>query len=148
MGSDHTYRFIMEVMTPSSRSIPGPPGGRAANAAQAAVISVPAAFELPQCDATRRAAELAGLAFSPLVQEPVAAAMAYGFQQEGGKAFWLVYDLGGGTFDAAVIQIRDGLIQVVNHGRQPLRGRGSSTGPSLSSYWSPLSRRSMLSRIP
>jgi len=83
---------------------------------EAAVITVPAAFELPQCEATNRAAQLAGLRQSPLVQEPVAAALAYGFQSESDKVFWLVYDLGGGTFDAAVIQVRDGVIQVVNHG--------------------------------
>jgi molecular chaperone DnaK len=83
---------------------------------EAAVITVPAAFELPQCDATSRAAQMAGLSQSPLVQEPVAAALAYGFQSDSDKVFWLVYDFGGGTFDAAVIQARDGDIQVVNHG--------------------------------
>ena len=81
----------------------------------AAVITVPAAFELPQCEATGRAAALAGLKLSPLLQEPVAAALAYGFQSAANKVFWLVYDFGGGTFDAAVIQVRDGVIQVVNH---------------------------------
>jgi molecular chaperone DnaK len=82
----------------------------------AAVITVPAAFKLPQCDATNRSARLAGFQFSPLLQEPVAAAMAYGFDSKSDNVFWLVYDLGGGTFDAAVIQVRDGVIQVVNHG--------------------------------
>src|SRR5262249_12602509 len=48
--------------------------------------------------------------------EPVAAALAYGFQSDREKAFWLVYDLGGGTFDAALMQMRDGDIRVVNHG--------------------------------
>ncbi len=81
-----------------------------------AVITVPAAFQLPQCEATKKAAHLAGFTSSPLLQEPVAAAMAYGFQSESDNVFWLVYDLGGGTFDAAVIQVRDGVIQVVNHG--------------------------------
>jgi molecular chaperone DnaK len=81
----------------------------------AAVIAVPAAFELPRCDATRKAAQLAGFTLSPLVQEPVAAAHAYGFQSMSDRVFWLVYDFGGGTFDTAVIQVRDGLIQVVNH---------------------------------
>ncbi|HEY0004100.1 MAG TPA: Hsp70 family protein [Pyrinomonadaceae bacterium] len=89
---------------------------------QAAVITVPAAFELPQCEATNKAAQLAGIAFSPLLQEPVAAALAYGFQSESDKVFWLVFDLGGGTFDAAVIQVRDGAIQVVNHGGDNLLG--------------------------
>ncbi|HEY0323491.1 MAG TPA: Hsp70 family protein [Pyrinomonadaceae bacterium] len=81
-----------------------------------AVITVPAAFELPQCEATNRAAQLAGITFSPLLQEPVAAALAHGFQSESDRVFWLVYDFGGGTFDAAVMQVRDGMIQVVNHG--------------------------------
>jgi molecular chaperone DnaK len=80
-----------------------------------AVITVPAAFELPQCDATRRAAQLAGINFSLLVTEPAAAAFAYGFQNGNKNAFWLVYDFGGGTFDAAVIKVRDEMIQVVNH---------------------------------
>lgn len=82
---------------------------------QAAVVTVPAAFEIDQCDATREAAELAGLTQSPLLQEPVAAALAYGFQSVADNEFWMVYDFGGGTFDAAVIQVRDGIIQVVNH---------------------------------
>lgn len=81
----------------------------------AAVITVPAAFEVDQCDATRKAAELAGFTTSPLLQEPVAAALAYGFQSGSDNVFWMVYDFGGGTFDAAVIQVRDGVIQVVNH---------------------------------
>lgn len=81
----------------------------------AAVITVPAAFQLPQCEATRRAAQKAGIVSSPLLQEPVAAALAYGFQTEADKIFWLVFDFGGGTFDAAIIQVRDGIISVVNH---------------------------------
>ena len=83
---------------------------------QAAVVTVPAAFDLPQCEATNKAARLAGFSQSPLLQEPVAAALAYGFQSSSEKVFWLVYDFGGGTFDAAVVQLRDGVIQVVNHG--------------------------------
>jgi molecular chaperone DnaK len=81
-----------------------------------AVITVPAAFELHQCDATRRAAELAGFKGSPLLQEPVAAALAYGFQIDSEKAYWLVYDFGGGTFDAALIKAEEGMINVVHHG--------------------------------
>jgi molecular chaperone DnaK len=82
---------------------------------QAAVITVPAAFELSACDATRRAAELAGLTYVPLLQEPTAAALAYGFQTDADNVFWLVYDFGGGTFDAALINVRDGEFTVVNH---------------------------------
>jgi molecular chaperone DnaK len=90
----------------------------------AAAISVPAAFEFPQCSATDRAAKLAGLSFSPLVQEPVAAALAYGFQTTSDRVFWMVYDFGGGTFDAAIMQVRDEQIQVVNHGGDNHLGGG------------------------
>src|ERR1035437_9205747 len=83
---------------------------------QEAVITVPAAFDQPESEATRRAAKLAGISFSPLLQEPIAASLAYGFQHEQDNVFWLVFDFGGGTFDAAVIHVRDGVIQVVNHG--------------------------------
>ncbi len=48
----------------------------------ASVITVPALFEIPQCDATRRAAEMAGITCSPLLQEPIAAALSYGFQAD------------------------------------------------------------------
>jgi molecular chaperone DnaK len=82
----------------------------------AAVITVPAAFELPQCDATKRAADLAGFTYSALLQEPVAAALAYGYQKMDRKACWLVFDFGGGTFDAALVTSRDGTMHVVNHG--------------------------------
>ncbi|REE97131.1 Hsp70 family protein [Thermomonospora umbrina] len=81
----------------------------------AAVITVPAAFELSACEATRRAAGLAGLRQAPLLQEPTAAALAHGFQSTDDNSFWLVYDFGGGTFDAAIVNIRDGEFTVVNH---------------------------------
>jgi molecular chaperone DnaK len=81
----------------------------------ACVITIPALFEIPQCDATRRAAELAGITCSPLLQEPIAAALAYGFQAEGLDGFLLVYDLGGGTFDASLIRSVEGRLRVVDH---------------------------------
>ncbi|MEZ4601229.1 MAG: Hsp70 family protein [Syntrophotaleaceae bacterium] len=95
-----------------------------------AVVTVPAAFELPQTNATRRACcgtsarelelgikKIDGAGFEQciLLLEPVAASLAYGFQTERENVYWLVYDFGGGTFDAAVMRVRDGLIQVVNH---------------------------------
>jgi molecular chaperone DnaK len=81
----------------------------------ASVITVPALFEIPQCDATRRAAELAGITCSPLLQEPIAAALAYGFQAESLDGFLLVYDLGGGTFDASLIRTVEGRLRVIDH---------------------------------
>jgi len=124
MGTAQEYRFARsglsmrpeELSAEVLKSLKSDVQKRLGEDLQAAVITVPAAFELPQCEATKKSAQLAGLALSPLVQEPVAAAMAYGFQSDKDNVFWLVYDFGGGTFDAAVIQVRDGVIQVVNHG--------------------------------
>jgi len=81
-----------------------------------AVITVPAAFELHQCDATKRAAELAGFRNTLLLQEPVAAALAYGYQRASAKSYWLVFDFGGGTFDAALIRSEEAGLVVANHG--------------------------------
>ena len=124
MGTTQTYRFVRSgrEMKPEDlsaevlKSLKGDVQQLSGEQVQAAVITVPAAFELPQCKATEKAANMAGIMQSPLLQEPVAAAIAYGFQSTSDKVFWLVYDFGGGTFDAAVIQVRDGIIQVVNHG--------------------------------
>lgn len=83
---------------------------------ETAVITVPAAFTADQTAATSRAAELAGLRAAPLLQEPTAAVWAYTADVEApDKGFWLVYDFGGGTFDAAVVKIEDGEFMVVNH---------------------------------
>jgi molecular chaperone DnaK len=81
----------------------------------AAVITVPAMFELPQNESTAQAAKLAGFTHSQLLQEPVAAAVAYGFQTDAERAYWLIYDYGGGTFDASIVAIRDGQLTVVKH---------------------------------
>jgi molecular chaperone DnaK len=88
-----------------------------------AVITVPAAFMLNQNSATGEAAQLAGLgAKCPLLQEPSATAYAYGLADRSDRAYWLVFDLGGGTFDAAVVCKRDGMLLVVNHAGDPNLG--------------------------
>jgi molecular chaperone DnaK len=82
---------------------------------RAAVITVPAMFQLAQCESTRRAAALAGIEHAPLLQEPIAAAIAHsgsGFTREG---HWLVYDFGGGTFDVSLVRSRAGRLQVLDH---------------------------------
>ena len=81
----------------------------------AAVITVPAAFDLTQCAATQEAAALAGITQAVLLQEPIAASLAYGYRVDLEGKNWLVYDLGGGTFDLALIGVRDGRIQVIDH---------------------------------
>ena len=80
-----------------------------------AVISVPALFELPQSAATTKAALLAGFRRVELIQEPIASALAAGWTASEGTGYWLVYDLGGGTFDASLLETRDGLLRVVGH---------------------------------
>lgn len=80
----------------------------------AVVIAIPAAFSVLQCEATKRAGNLAGFKHVVLLQEPIAAAIAYGFAK-GKDENWLVYDLGGGTFDIALISSRDGILSVLGH---------------------------------
>jgi molecular chaperone DnaK len=80
-----------------------------------AVISVPALFELPQSSATSEAARLAGFERVELLQEPIASALAAGWSIADSSGSWLVYDLGGGTFDVSLLETRDGLLRVVGH---------------------------------
>lgn len=71
-----------------------------------AVITVPADFGPIQNKATKKAAELAGFKFTPIIMEPVAAAYAYSnVSNENGT--WLIYDLGGGTFDVSIVKLED-----------------------------------------
>jgi molecular chaperone HscC len=77
-----------------------------------AVITVPAYFNDRQRKATRRAGELAGFTVERLVNEPTAAALAYGIHQLEEEQPFLVFDLGGGTFDVSIVEIFDGIIEV------------------------------------
>jgi molecular chaperone DnaK len=82
---------------------------------RAAVITVPAMFLIPACEDTKAAARLAGIDVGPLLQEPVAAAMAYGYQAENLSGHLLVFDLGGGTFDTTILTAKEGRLVVVGH---------------------------------
>ncbi|MBI1682466.1 Hsp70 family protein [Caulobacter hibisci] len=77
-----------------------------------AVITVPAYFNDKQRKATRRAGELAGLKVERLLNEPTAAALAYGIHELADETRFLVFDLGGGTFDVSVLEIFEGVIEV------------------------------------
>lgn len=76
-----------------------------------AVITVPAYFDDSQRQATKQAGEIAGLTVERIVNEPTAAALAYGLDKEGNRTI-AVYDLGGGTFDISVLDIGDGVFEV------------------------------------
>ncbi|MDF1866878.1 MAG: Hsp70 family protein [Saprospiraceae bacterium] len=78
------------------------------------VITVPAAFKNNQKEATREAAKLAGFDHIELLQEPVAASMAYGLSSNKKDGFWLVFDFGGGTFDAALLKVEEGIMKVID----------------------------------
>lgn len=84
----------------------------------AVVITIPASFDIIQSNATKEAGILAGFKQVVLLQEPIAASLAYANmkkekEMQDGK--WLVYDLGGGTFDVALIEIKNGEMKVLDH---------------------------------
>ena len=78
-----------------------------------AVITVPAYFNDAQRQATKDAGKIAGLDVLRIVNEPTAAALAYGFDKEDADEKVLVFDLGGGTFDVSLLEIADGVFQVL-----------------------------------
>jgi molecular chaperone HscC len=77
-----------------------------------AVISVPAYFNDTQRKATRNAGELAGLEVARLINEPTAAALAYGLHRHDLESKFLVFDLGGGTFDVSILELFEGIMEV------------------------------------
>ena len=77
-----------------------------------AIITVPAYFSDAQRKATRAAGEMAGLRVERLLNEPTAAALAYGMHLRGSEARFLVFDLGGGTFDVSILELFEGVMEV------------------------------------
>ena len=77
-----------------------------------AVITVPAYFDDAQRQATKEAGEIAGLKVERIINEPTAAALAYGMDKKGQDMKIAVYDLGGGTFDISVLELGDGVFEV------------------------------------
>lgn len=84
----------------------------------AAVITIPASFDTVQSNATKEAGLAAGFKQVVLLQEPIAASLAYANKEKGvdlRNSQWMVYDLGGGTFDVALVKIVEGELTVVDH---------------------------------
>ncbi len=100
-----------------------------------AVITVPAYFNDAQRQATRDAGRLAGLDVLRIVNEPTAAALAYGLDRRGDDAHTIaVYDLGGGTFDVSILQIQDGVFEVLSTNGDTFLG-GDDFDRAIVDYW-------------
>jgi len=96
--------FILQKMKETAESYLGEPVTQA-------VITVPAYFNDQQRQATKDAGKIAGLEVLRIINEPTAAALAYGLDKDDGKTI-VVYDLGGGTFDVSILEIGDGVFEV------------------------------------
>jgi molecular chaperone DnaK len=98
--------FILQKLKAAAEDYLGEP-------VEEAIITVPAYFSDPQRQATKDAGLIAGLKVSRIINEPTAAALAYGLKNTGKSGqFVAVYDLGGGTFDITILEMADGLFQV------------------------------------
>ncbi len=96
--------FILQKMKETAESYLG-------ETVTEAVVTVPAYFNDAQRQATKDAGKIAGLEVKRIINEPTAAAMAYGLDQKG-EGTIVVYDLGGGTFDVSVLEVGDGVVEV------------------------------------
>lgn len=123
MGSDHVLNFAAMKQSRSPEQLSAEVlkalrqdiADQVGQLPEQAVISVPALFELPQISATAEAARLAGFSRIEVIQEPVASAISAGWSVENAGKNWLVYDLGGGTFDVSLLETKEGLLRVVGH---------------------------------
>jgi molecular chaperone HscA len=98
-----------------------------------AVITVPAYFNDAQRQATRDAGKLAGLDVLRIVNEPTAAALAYGLDRKAAETI-AVYDLGGGTFDISILQLQDGIFEVLSTNGDTFLG-GDDLDRAIIDYW-------------
>lgn len=118
MGSSKKYRMGSYIFTPEElssfvlKSLKEDAQAYLGEEVIEAVISVPAYFNDAQRKATKRAGELAGLKVQRLISEPTAAAIAYGLHQEQDETQFLVFDLGGGTFDISILELFEGVMEV------------------------------------
>ena len=118
MGSDQKYKLLSKTFTAEElssfvlRSLKEDAEAYLGEPVTEAVISVPAYFNDKRRKATKRAGELAGLKVERIISEPTAAAIAYGLYQNNEDAKFLVFDLGGGTFDVSILELFGPVLEV------------------------------------
>jgi molecular chaperone HscC len=118
MGTDHVVRLGNRQFRPEElsalvlKSLKADAEAHLGHAVEEAVITVPAYFNDAQRRATRAAGELAGLRVERLLNEPTAAGLAYGLAERPDHSTFLVFDLGGGTFDVSVLEFFEGVVEV------------------------------------
>ncbi|WP_070107504.1 molecular chaperone HscC [Burkholderia plantarii] len=118
MGSEHTVRLgrrhfrAEELSALILRSLKEDAEAALGQPVTEAIVTVPAYFSDAQRKATRAAGVMAGLKVDRLLNEPTAAALAYGIHQPGAETRFLVVDLGGGTFDVSVLEMFEGVMEV------------------------------------
>jgi molecular chaperone HscC len=118
MGSEHVTRLGAQSFRPEElsslvlRALKDDAETFLGEAIEEAIVTVPAYFSDAQRKATRAAGQLAGLKVERLLNEPTAAALAYGIQDTGRETKFLVFDLGGGTFDVSILDLFEGVMEV------------------------------------
>ncbi len=118
MGTESTVTLAGTTLTPEDlsamvlRSLADDVEAATGERPTGAVITVPAYFNERQRRATRRAGEIAGLEVKRLINEPTAAALAFGLTDRGDREPFLVFDLGGGTFDVSIVEMFEGIVEV------------------------------------
>jgi molecular chaperone DnaK len=128
IGQNDVYRFMSGKKTLTApelgarvirellRAYQEDRGQDPADLPKACVITVPAIFDQSATDGTREAARLAGLRHYPLLQEPIAASLAYGFTASDDRGQWIVFDIGAGTLDISLVIVRKGQMIVPEEG--------------------------------